>query len=251
MPPPIPTFPVSKLIFSIKVQNSNEVILHHFATGSYDYIFYRWDVLSGKTSALKLPTNLVSDKIVKTKQGVLFFGSLTINDGKYKPEDPKFSPYVPAVAFLGQDGKAFTAKLPNYLSVDVSSLTVLSDQSVLIAGGEGNAGKRLITMGQVSFANGKLKYEQLPNLPFNANRSGYSLVGLADGRAMVLGGETERFIGCHQCLNETYFFNPKTKKWQHGPNMLEQRNEATATLLPNGNVLVVGGWTPTTQSNSV
>lgn len=249
-PPAVPTFSVYH--FSTKVQNSNEVMLQHFADEKYaGYAFYQWNPATGKTVRLPLPQNLVSHTILKTKQGYYFFGSLSINGGKYKSEEPKFSPHVPAVAFLGLDGKVLTAKLPKYLTVDYrGGLAILADQSILVAGGKDAAGKRLIVMGRISFANNQLKFEQLPNLPFKNDRSRYSLVGLADGRAMVLGGEIYNATGCHECLNETYFYNPKTKKWQHGPKMLERRNEATATLLPNGNVLVVGGWTPTTSANS-
>ena len=246
-PPKVPTFP--ELHWSTKVQNSNEVILQHHIN-HHGYAYYRWDVLTGKATRLPVPQAVISHKMIKTKQGYYFFGSLQESQGKYKPELSEYPPDKPGIAFLGSDGKVVTANLPsNQNRVDIASIAVLADQSILIAGGK-DGDKRLITMNRISYANGKLNVESLPNLPFKSDRSRYSLVALADGRAMVLGGEIYNATGCHQCLNETYFFNPKTKKWQHGPNMLEKRSEATATLLPNGNVLVVGGWTPTTPANS-
>ncbi len=59
---------------------------------------------------------------------------------------------------------------------------------------------------------------------------------------MVLGGTIEGYVGAF--VARTFFLDPKTEKWTSGPNMLQPRDEETATLLPDGSVLVTGGWTP-------
>ena len=121
-------------------------------------------------------------------------------------------------------------------------MVVLSDQSVVILGGRAND-QRTAAAELVRHAAGRLVVEQLPDLPGEL-RTGYSAVALADGRLMVLGGNSGRYIGCWPCTEETYFLDPLSKTWKGGPKLPEPGADATATLLPDGQVLLAGGWTP-------
>ncbi|MCE7980699.1 MAG: tandem-95 repeat protein [Caldilinea sp. CFX5] len=63
---------------------------------------------------------------------------------------------------------------------------------------------------------------------------------LPDGRVLVIGG-TQAISGAGADLTSTELYNPATNAWQLGPNLSMPRAAATGTLLPNGNVLLVGG----------
>jgi len=82
-----------------------------------------------------------------------------------------------------------------------------------------------------------------PDMPGNP-RTAFSQVLLVDGRVMVLGGTGSRYVGCNSCLNASYILDARQEKWTPGPLLNYPRADATATLLPDGNVLVAGGWTP-------
>lgn len=84
---------------------------------------------------------------------------------------------------------------------------------------------------------------RLPDLP-GAIRTGYSFVALSDGRVMVLGGTDSQYLGCSPCTADTYILDTEKKSWAAGPKMTEPRANSSATLLPDGSVLVAGGWTP-------
>ena len=67
---------------------------------------------------------------------------------------------------------------------------------------------------------------------------------LADGRAMVVGGD---WRGCHgDCfevaLASTEIYDPRTNGWSAGPQLATARASHTATLLRDGTLLAIGGY---------
>ena len=67
-----------------------------------------------------------------------------------------------------------------------------------------------------------------------------SLTLLRDGRVLVSGGEDP--AGSEYVLYATSeIFDPLTNTWSPGPDLSEPRSDHTATLLPDGTVLLVGG----------
>ena len=67
-----------------------------------------------------------------------------------------------------------------------------------------------------------------------------SLTLLRDGRVLVSGGEDP--AGSEYVLYATSeIFAPLTNTWSPGPDLSEPRSDHTATLLPDGTVLLVGG----------
>lgn len=130
-------------------------------------------------------------------------------------------------------------------------LLPLRDGSVLVASGivgyEGSKedGKKIFTNAVeriVARADG-LTVEPLPELPGEVRR-GVALVELADGRVMALGGSSSQYVGSEPMTADTHVLDLATRAWREGPKMTEPRTNATATLLPDGSVLVVGGWAP-------
>ncbi|MBK7791923.1 MAG: hypothetical protein IPJ62_04965 [Betaproteobacteria bacterium] len=91
----------------------------------------------------------------------------------------------------------------------------------------------------------RLTLERMPELPV-AYRGDFAaaVAGPEEGvRLMILGGSDGPYRGCMECRNETHFLDLRTATWSAGPPMLEARSEPGATRLPDGSVLVTGGWT--------
>jgi Kelch motif protein len=63
---------------------------------------------------------------------------------------------------------------------------------------------------------------------------------LKNGLVLIAGG-TDAFDCKGGSLNTAVAYNPKTKTFLNLPNMVADRDETTATLLPNGKVLIAGG----------
>lgn len=134
---------------------------------------------------------------------------------------------------------------------EAPAMIALPDHSVWVVGGTigyttSSGGSQLRVrsnaVDRVWQENGMLRVEALPDVP-GPPRWGMRVVALADGRVLALGGTSSEFIGCNQCLAESHLFEPSTGVWQRGPDLLSARADASASLLPDGRVLVAGGWT--------
>jgi hypothetical protein len=78
----------------------------------------------------------------------------------------------------------------------------------------------------------------------NTGRNGHSATVLPDGNVLIAAGHgfpcSEGF--CYSTVNTSAeVYNPATGTWNY-TGSLSRRSNHTATLLPNGQVLVVGGW---------
>ncbi len=71
------------------------------------------------------------------------------------------------------------------------------------------------------------------------SREDHSVVLLANGQLLVMGGTTVDFNGVTVASAELY--DPATETWTITGSMLQGRERFTATLLQNGQVLVAGG----------
>lgn len=156
------------------------------------------------------------------------------------------------VALLTTDGKIAVATTPR--SIFHARMVVLTDNSVAVVTVTGdddsekernsNETKRHFRVFVVRVLGSGLSVERTPGLHI-PSRNNYAVAAITDGRMMVLGGSDGQYRGCGSCRANTYIFDPKTKAWSAGPAMLEPRSEHSATRLPDGSVLVTGGWTPT------
>ena len=70
---------------------------------------------------------------------------------------------------------------------------------------------------------------------------GYTATLLSDGRVLVTGGMDRPWIGNVPASASAAVYDPSTGTWGATSDMLEGRSEHTATLLPDGKVLVAGG----------
>lgn len=73
-------------------------------------------------------------------------------------------------------------------------------------------------------------------------RAVHHATALGDGLVLVTGGCTEPGCGGFDAARASEIFDPSAASFLPGPTMLEPRASGTATLLPDGRVLLTGGY---------
>ncbi len=118
--------------------------------------------------------------------------------------------------------------------------TQLADGRLLLAGGDAPSGP-----GARGWPHAALydpasdTWSKAPDM--TRGRLGHAAVQLRDGRVLVSGGmayggpSAEHFA-------DTEIYDPQAGTWTAGPDMLQPRASHGAVLLPDGSVLVIGGW---------
>ncbi len=116
--------------------------------------------------------------------------------------------------------------------------SLLGDGRVLVAGSYVNSGDPLDSAEIYDPVSGAWSNTG----PMTTGRGGQTATVLADGRVLVVGGgaeETDVEGGPRSPTAELY--DAETGRWTATGNMVEARKGFTATLLPDGRVLVAGG----------
>lgn len=109
--------------------------------------------------------------------------------------------------------------------------TVLSDNRVLIVGGENQTG--LVTEAELfDPSTGSFSFSGNLNTP----RVDHAASRLSDGRVLIAGGR-----GGFGSLNSTEIFDPTTGVFTAGPDLMHSRVGPSATLQSDGRVLLAGG----------
>jgi len=82
------------------------------------------------------------------------------------------------------------------------------------------------------------------SMAVGGDRRHATVTKLLDGRVLIAGGNSAGSPGS-AAYNTAYLYDPSTETFTQTPgNMVVGRTLHTATLLPNGKVLIVGGWAP-------
>lgn len=80
-----------------------------------------------------------------------------------------------------------------------------------------------------------------PVLKMNAERAAHTATLLPDGKVLIAGGFREEGTS-EVAISSAEIFDPATNTFTPANDLNEPRNGHTATLLPNGKVLLAGGW---------
>jgi len=118
------------------------------------------------------------------------------------------------------------------------TVTLLPDGKVLVAGGYVNSSDPLASAELYDSVSGR--WTATGNM--NQGRGGHTATLLPDGPVLVVGGGAEDTLlegGPRSATAELY--DPGSGEWTATGSMTEARKGFTATLLPNGRVLVAGG----------
>jgi hypothetical protein len=124
------------------------------------------------------------------------------------------------------------------------SATLLADGRVLMAGGESEwAGHGFTRTSAELFDPSTGQWTLTGSMHYPRLRQ--AAVRLADGRVLVVGGFISVAPGSDdRAQSNAEIYDPETGTWSDTSSMTVPRVDATATLLPDGRVLVAGGIAP-------
>jgi galactose oxidase-like protein len=88
-----------------------------------------------------------------------------------------------------------------------------------------------------------------PTLNMNDVRAAHSATLLSNGRVLIAGGFREEGTS-EIAISSAELFDPETNTFTPTGGMNEPRDGHTATLLPNGQVLIAGGWNIRNRSST-
>jgi uncharacterized delta-60 repeat protein len=137
--------------------------------------------------------------------------------------------YDPATGKFSSTGSMTAAR-------DGATATTLSDGRVLIAGGANGSGV-LASAELYDPATGKFSSTG----SMTAARDGATATTLSDGRILIVGGETDMAPASDR-LASAELYDPASGKFSPTGSLTIGRDAHTATLLPDGRVLIAGGW---------
>ncbi len=103
--------------------------------------------------------------------------------------------------------------------------------------------------GMTEFSNQSEKLAKIS--PMIQKRAAHTSTLLKDGRVLIAGGIVEDGSGNERPMNTAEIFDPETNEFTPADNMIESHCNHTATLLENGEVLIIAGWKPGERSDAV
>src|SRR5450759_2447325 len=120
--------------------------------------------------------------------------------------------------------------------------TLLPDGKVLVAGGTGSNN---VTGSNSALASAELYDPSSGSWTATGSmvtpRTSHTATLLPDGKVLVAGGSSSNSAGGRPPLASAELYDPGSGSWTATGNMVTPRSDFTATLLPDGKVLVAGG----------
>jgi hypothetical protein len=117
--------------------------------------------------------------------------------------------------------------------------TLLADGRVLVAGGADGIGETSVDALATAELYDPATGSWAATGPMIEARAHHTATLLADGKVLVVGGSGSGFGS--DSLASAELYDPATGSWTATSAMIEARTQHTATLLPDGRVLVAGG----------
>ena len=129
-----------------------------------------------------------------------------------------------------------------------ATLTLLPDGRVLAAGGgvEGTPGWNSTASAEVFDPK---RSSWTLTAPMSVARARHTATLLADGEVLIVGGATTFHGETGSVTAAAEIYNAKTGTWRSAGHMARPRYVHSAVLLPDGRVLVAGGWYATSSSD--
>ncbi len=141
--------------------------------------------------------------------------------------------------------------------------TLLADGRVLVTGGESRAAAGATDLTASAEIYDPEAHGWSTTTSLSMARQGHTATLLTDGRVLISGGETSLTRGdglvtfgaeqngaAFAPASSAEIFDPQARTWQPAADLPGARTAHSATLLPNGQVLVVGGYGASDQPTS-
>jgi hypothetical protein len=123
---------------------------------------------------------------------------------------------------------------------ELFSTTVLADGRVLLCGGFSIPRRQTVSSAEV-FDPTNQTFTEVPG-GMSQDRFGHAAVRLQDGRVLIVGGKHWRVGQADKPLDSAEIYDPTTNTFHTtAGSMAFPRDRPTATLLPDGSVLIAGG----------
>ena len=120
-----------------------------------------------------------------------------------------------------------------------NTATLLPNGKVLVTGGRNSNSASLLDSTELyDPTTGRWNYTGKLNMA----RSSHSATLLPNGKVLVAGGNTSTAPPSFGITNSAELYDPDTGTWSTTGSLIGETSGHTATLLPNGKVLVAGGW---------
>lgn len=130
------------------------------------------------------------------------------------------------------------ALTPNIIERRVGhTATVLENGDVFVVGGDNGVLKTLVTSEIYNSKSNSWKRAA----PLKISRSNHTAIKLLNGKVLVAGGSSDNSPNADRTLASTEIYDPNLDIWTEASPMHYSRSRQSAVLLPNGQVLVVGG----------
>jgi N-acetylneuraminic acid mutarotase len=210
----------------------------------FDPVAGAWQVLSSGAHGGALAANAVLPNGTVLVSG----GNVTQTDGLQTNATAATDLYTPAT-------NAWSSTPPMTTARSSHTSTVLGDGSVLVTGGTAGCFSGCLSVAALATAE---RYSVTANAWTSAGamanpRYQHTASLLANGMVLVAGG-SNALIGSCNCttfLAAAELYDPTANTWTTTGSLATARYAHTATVLPNGNVLVAGGFggTPNTLQN--
>lgn len=240
----------------LQLKTGNGIDISELQSGFLDIEANEDIVWEGNLSQVSLSGNaknslVVSDVIVSTRNiRLLFAGNPNANGGilsislegvKDKASNTQGTLMVPVQVFAFKSGP--NMNLPRRSCGGME----LDDGRKIVLGGRARSGVVINGNGTLS----SMEYYDSVTKEFTFGsdmvyrRQEFAIVKLLDGRVLVSGGFGAKVWDASNVgLASTEIFDPVTNTWSEGPSLHTPRQLHKMTVLPDGNVLVVGGLNP-------